>query len=70
MNALHPDAAAIDRVGREAILDYFGITRQALHYWRRNGVPRPHRKTLGMLGAMAGHAMPEMQEMRDREPPP
>jgi hypothetical protein len=66
MTKHHPDAAAIDRVGVPAIVAHFGITKQAVSYWRRNGVPKPHRKTLAMLGAVAGHAMPEMTEMRDR----
>lgn len=66
MSKRHPDAAAIDRVGSKAIIAHFGITRQALSYWRKNGVPKPHRKTLAMLGAIGGHAMPEMAEMRDR----
>jgi hypothetical protein len=64
----HPDAEAIDRVGRDAILNHFQISRQALSYWRRNGVPKQHRTTLAMLGAVAGHDMPEMRMMRDRCP--
>ena len=56
----HPDAAAIDRLGRERIQDHFGISRQAIDYWSRNGIPKPHRKTMAMLGALAGVEMPEM----------
>jgi hypothetical protein len=56
----HNDAAAIDRLGRDRIEEHFGITRQAIDYWRKNGVPKPHRKTLAMLGALAGIEMPEM----------
>ncbi len=50
----------IDRVGLEAIQAHFGISRQAVHYWRTKGVPAMHRKTLAMLGAVAGHSMPEL----------
>ena len=63
----HPDSAAIDRVGANAVYNHFGITRQALAYWRKKGVPPVHRKTLAMLGAVAGHDMPEMRQMRERE---
>jgi hypothetical protein len=66
MTTLHPDAAAIDRVGEQAILEHFQMTRQALSYWRRKGVPHMHRKTLAMLGAVGGHPMPEMREQRVR----
>lgn len=64
--AKHSDAAAIDRVGTEAIMAHFSISKQAVSYWRRKGVPRQHRKTLALLGAAGGHAMPEMLQMRDR----
>lgn len=58
----HPHAAAIDRVGLEAIQAHFGISRQAVHYWRTKGVPAMHRKTLAMLGAVGGHSMPELTQ--------
>lgn len=67
METNHPDAEAIDRVGEEAIKAHFGISRQAIHYWRKNGVPDMHRKTLAMLGAIAGKPMPEMQEKRQEK---
>ena len=60
----HPDAAAIDRLGLAPIVSHFGVTRQAVSYWRYNGVPKPHRKTLAMLGAVAGIDMPEMRTIR------
>lgn len=66
MTDYHPDAAAIARVGSRAIIAHFDISRAALSYWRRHGVPKRHRKTLAMLGAVGGHAMPEMLEDRDR----
>jgi hypothetical protein len=33
-----------------------------VHYWRTKGVPAMHRKTLAMLGAIAGHSMPELTQ--------
>lgn len=66
MSKHHPDAPAIDRVGTAAIIAHFDVTRQTVSYWRKNGVPKHHRKTLAMLGAVAGKEMPEMREMRDR----
>lgn len=62
MKTYHPDAAAIDRVGFEAIQAHFGVSRQALNYWRRNGVPNRHRKTLAMLCAVSGSPAPELTE--------
>lgn len=64
--SLHPDAAAIDRIGTAAIMEHFEITRQAVFYWRRSGVPKNCRKALAKLGEDAGHPMPEMAMMRDR----
>lgn len=61
-NKPHPHAAAVDRVGLDAIQAHFGISRQAVHYWRTKGVPPMHRKTLAMLGAIAGHSMPELAD--------
>ena len=66
METLHPDAPAIDRLGTEVIRDHFDITRQAVFYWRRAGVPKQHRKSLAKLGEERGHEMPEMSRMRDR----
>lgn len=66
METLHPDAAAIDRVGTRAIMDHFEITRQSVFYWRRAGVPKQYRKALARLGEDAGHPMNELAEMRDR----
>lgn len=62
MKPRHPHADAIERVGYPAIMAHFGVSRQALHYWKKKGVPERHRKTLAMLGAVAGHAMPELQD--------
>ena len=65
--ANHPDAAAIDRIGTDAIMTHFDISRQAVSYWRMQGVPKQHRNSLAMLGEGGGHDMPEMRQMRDRQ---
>tara|TARA_Y100001968_G_C18753818_1_gene434562 strand:- start:106 stop:297 length:192 start_codon:yes stop_codon:yes gene_type:complete len=62
MDSKHPDAAAVERVGMRAIMAHFGISRQAVWSWKRKGVPVRHRKTLALLGAAAGHDMPEMRD--------
>lgn len=69
-NQHHPDAAAIDRLGVEPIMSHFEISRQAISYWRRKGVPKQHRKTLAMLGAVAGVDMPELRQGRASPPSP
>lgn len=66
MEKLHPDAAAIDRVGTRAIMEHFEITRQAVFYWRRSGVPKNCRKALAAFGEAAGREMPELRLTRDR----
>jgi hypothetical protein len=71
MPHLHPDSAAIDRIGLPAIQEHFVITRQAAHYWRKAGVPKQHRRSLALLGESMGIEVPEMRQMRDRiEPAP
>ena len=69
MSSLHPDSAAIDRIGLPAILDHFEITRQAAHYWRRRGVPKQHRKSLVLLADSLRIEVPELRKMRDQLPP-
>ena len=63
----HPDAAAIDRLDTNAICERFKVTRQAVSYWRREGVPYRYRKAMHALGKEWGVDMPEMRRMRDRE---
>lgn len=60
MKQEHPHAAAIDRIGKDAIIAHFGVVRQTIFYWRLRGVPEMHRKTLAMLGAVGGHHCPEL----------
>lgn len=64
---LHPDAAAIDRLGFPRIKAHFNISRQAFHYWRANGVPNMHRNTLVMIASTHGVQMPEMSQERGRK---
>ena len=52
MKPRHPDSDLIDAIGADRIKHHFQITRQALQYWRINGVPKRHRRTLDMLAAM------------------
>lgn len=61
---LHPDAAPLDRLGFGPIKAHFNISRQAFAYWRKKGVPKMHRNTLLMLGAVNGKPLPEFQEDR------
>jgi hypothetical protein len=67
MKALHLDSSAIDRVGVPTVRAHFGISRQVIFYWRRQGVPNEHRKELALLGRKLGHEMPEMKIKRERK---
>lgn len=58
----HPDAAAIDRIGTQALMDHFSITRQSVSYWRRNGIPRQYRKALILFGESLKHDMSDVAE--------
>lgn len=64
METMHTDAAAVDRLGRGRIMSHFNISRQAIDYWRKHGVPKRHRKTLAMLGVLNGVPMKEMEEVQ------
>jgi hypothetical protein len=67
IKTLHPDSAAVDRVGTRAIREHFGITRQSIAYWREKGVPKHFRKPLKLFAESKGVQLPEMSQMRDRE---
>ena len=56
----HPDAAAIDRIGTAALMEHFNITRQAIFYWRRNGIPRTYRKAVVLYGESLEHDMSDV----------
>lgn len=67
IKTLHPDSAAVDRVGTRAIREHFEITRQSVAYWRQHGVPKSFRKPLKLFAESKGVQVPEMSKMRDRE---
>ena len=50
----HPHAEAIDRIGMQRIRSHFNISRQAVAYWRREGVPKPHLNSLMALAEVNG----------------
>ena len=56
-NEPHPHAAVVEALGRDVIQDQFGITRQAIDYWCKNGIPKQYHKTIAMLGVMRGSAV-------------
>lgn len=62
----HPDAPAIDRLGTRLIRSRIDVTRQAIAYWRKKGVPKEHRKTLREIAKEEGYEVPELRKMRDR----
>jgi hypothetical protein len=66
MTKFHSDSEAIDRIGTPVIVEHLGVTRQAVFYWRRQGVPNDWRDPLARLGKRLGHEMPEMKTKRDR----
>lgn len=37
---LHKDAAIVDRIGRQRLVEFTGMTRQAIDHWRKKGIPR------------------------------
>lgn len=59
MTTQHPDAEAIDRIGRKTVREHFGLSRQSLYHWRKRGVPTTSRKPLKLLGESVGHDMSE-----------
>lgn len=60
MSEPHAHAAAVDRLGRAAIRNHFGISDAAITYWRQKGIPRLHHNTLRILADRAGVALPEL----------
>ncbi len=67
MTTLHPDSQAIDRLGVLAVRLHFGMTRHAVYYWRRKGVPVEHRRALIALGRRLGDEMAEIKIKHDRK---
>jgi hypothetical protein len=66
MQDLHPDSAAIDRIGTRAIIEHFKIKRQSVFYWRRTGVPRTCLNPVVLLGKQMGHDMTDLEERAAR----
>ena len=60
VRTLHPDSSAIDRVGTTPIVEHFQVTKQAVSYWRRAGIPKQHRRPLALLGKVQGHDMSDL----------
>lgn len=58
----HPHAAALDRLGYAPVKEHFNVTRRTWQYWRVNGVPVMHRKTIALMGAIAGLDMAEVRD--------
>jgi hypothetical protein len=54
MTAQHPDAAALERIGRSAVMEHFSLSRQNWYHWRKRGLPRPYRKPVKLLGESLG----------------
>lgn len=50
MRDLHPHHAAVDRVGIPAITARCKVTRQAVFYWRRRGIPNKYHDDMRELG--------------------
>jgi hypothetical protein len=48
---LHPHAAIIDAIPKEAINARFSLSRQLLFHWRRRGVPLSKRALFARLAA-------------------
>ncbi len=48
----------IDAIGTKAVANAYGLSRQRLYAWRKNGVPHTHRVAVARLAAMSGVAVP------------
>lgn len=64
MATLHHHAPAIDRLGIPVLRSTFDMSRQAIHYWRRRGVPNEHRPRLFKLAAELRIKVPELNKPR------
>lgn len=49
----------IDTLGRKVVRQRYGLTRQALYYWRKRGVPHSHRVAVAKLAAENGVVVPQ-----------
>ena len=58
----HPHAAALERVGRKAVVEHFRISEPAYSRWTICGVPKNCLKPLAILAVMHGVPVPELGE--------
>lgn len=49
----------IEALPRDAIVKRFDLSRQALHTWRKRGVPKSKRIAYGRLAVDCGVALPQ-----------
>lgn len=54
----HHDSILIDAVGIKNVTRVFGLTPQALHMWRKRGIPLAKRIAFAKLCAEQGIATP------------
>lgn len=54
MQTLHPHAAALERIGKDVVLEHFAITRQTWWDWCKRGAPEMVRKPLFLLAEKHG----------------
>ena len=54
MSKKHPDALALDMIGRKIVMQHFGLSRQSYYYWRKTGIPKTCRNPVILLGKTNG----------------
>ncbi len=69
MQNLHPHAAALERIGKDVVLEHFAINRQTWWEWRRRGAPDLVRKPLILLAEKHGLEMSNCTELRELRAP-
>ena len=57
----HPDAAAIERIGRSNLIEHFQVRRQTVWDWTVNGVPDSLRRPMILYGQSLGLDMSDMK---------
>lgn len=58
----HPHAAAIDRIGPGKVQTHYNMSRQALHKWKKEGIPKMHHNSIRLLAVLNGVNVPELGE--------
>lgn len=69
MQMLHPHATALERIGKDAVIEHFEINRQTWWDWRRRGVPDLVRKPLILLAEKRGLEMSNCRELWELKVP-